>query len=55
MPEVRGHLRRNGFLRPPTWVRRHYRRPSRYRGNWWVAPAVATAVILLILWLLLEH
>jgi hypothetical protein len=55
MPEVRGHMRRNGLFRRSSWVRAHYRRPSRSSRNWWLAPAVATAVVLLILWLLLER
>jgi hypothetical protein len=52
MPEVRGHMRRTGFFRR-TWVRPHYRRRS--RTDWWIAPAVATAVVLLVLWLIFEH
>jgi hypothetical protein len=55
MPEVRGHMRRNGFLRRSTWVRAHYRRRPRSRQDWWIAPAVATAVVLLILWLIFER
>jgi hypothetical protein len=55
MPHVRGHTRSNGLLRRPTWVRAHYRRDSRRELDWRIAPAVTTAAVLLILWLLFER
>jgi hypothetical protein len=52
MPYVRGHMRRDGFMRR-TWVRPYNRRyPRRYSPAYVL---VAVVVVLFLLWLIFEH
>jgi len=53
MPYVRGHVRRDGFLRRRTRVRSYYRRNPRRFSLAYVL--VAAATFLLLLWLIFEH